>query len=617
MANTVAQLVVDLKAETAQFRSDMSKATKAMTTNTAKMRRSVGALSKSMKGLRAAVGFITKAFLALTAIMGAGAVLRIADDYNVLQERIKSATRATNDYKEVSKGLSDIAKQTGADLKDSVDVFQRLSLGAKDLGKSNKDVLSLVKSVQQLGVISGASGTAMSAGLLQFGQAMSAGVVRAEEFNSIVENLPMLAQKIADGFGVSVGQLRQMVLDGGVLSKDVFEILVSQSKDIEKEFEQMPVSLGRAVNGLKLTMTEYLGIIDRSTGASSVLANVIQSLTEFFTKHKDTIEQVFTAMVNLWKSVGQLLLSFANLAKNLFVLRPLFEKLFSKLGEGSGTLQNVIKFVNWLADAFTKLANKINQAASAIGRFWDKQIGKVMQGFGQVKGLFQNIANFNDNSYQFSIGFDANTNYTDIVNGIKQGNKNVQSSTQSMTNEIEQAVNSLSFGFQSAFQQMAQTGKFEIRGMVNSILSDLARIASRGATGLLTKGISSLMGNLFGGGGGASVTPVLPTSDLTFAANGADARSNQPFIVGEEGPELFMPRSAGSIIPHSQSMAMMGGGSGSVVVNQTFNISTGVQQTVRAEIAQMMPQIEKQTTGAVTKAISRGGTMAKAVGVRS
>jgi hypothetical protein len=99
-------------------------------------------------------------------------------------------------------------------------------------------------------------------------------------------------------------------------------------------------------------------------------------------------------------------------------------------------------------------------------------------------------------------------------------------------------------------------------------------------------------------------------SDLPVGkALGGPVQANTPYLVGERGPELFMPNSGGNIIPNNK----MGGGGSSVVVQQTINVTTGVQQTVRAEIVQLMPQIAQAAKGAVADARLRGGNFSKAM----
>jgi hypothetical protein len=84
-----------------------------------------------------------------------------------------------------------------------------------------------------------------------------------------------------------------------------------------------------------------------------------------------------------------------------------------------------------------------------------------------------------------------------------------------------------------------------------------------------------------------------------------------PTTVGEHGREIFVPQTAGRILSVPQAKAAAGGG-GSVVVNQSINVSTGVQQTVRAEVMGMMPQIAAASKSAVLDAKRRGGGFAGA-----
>ena len=116
---------------------------------------------------------------------------------------------------------------------------------------------------------------------------------------------------------------------------------------------------------------------------------------------------------------------------------------------------------------------------------------------------------------------------------------------------------------------------------------------------------SAVLGRLFGGGTDLSGT------QGSSQTGGSVQNPNMARLVGERGPELFVPNQAGRIIPSSLTPNAMGGG-GSVVVNQSLNFATGIQNTVRAEIISMMPQIQNQTVSAVAEARMRGGKFAKA-----
>ena len=109
----------------------------------------------------------------------------------------------------------------------------------------------------------------------------------------------------------------------------------------------------------------------------------------------------------------------------------------------------------------------------------------------------------------------------------------------------------------------------------------------------------------FGGGGvGGLISSV--GSFLGFA-NGGYTPPNKPYMVGERGAELFVPKTAGNIVPNNE----LGGG---VNVVQNISFSTGVVPTVRAEVLNLLPTIKQETINAVAEQRSRGGEFARTFG---
>jgi hypothetical protein len=142
--------------------------------------------------------------------------------------------------------------------------------------------------------------------------------------------------------------------------------------------------------------------------------------------------------------------------------------------------------------------------------------------------------------------------------------------------------------------------------MATSIINDLIRIMiQQSITGPIAQALG--FSNPFNSGsqfqaGSANFVGPMPA---TGKAIGGSVQSGQQYLVGERGPEMFIPNQSGSIVPNSDM-----GGSG-VVVNQTINVTTGVQQTVRAEIMSLMPQISNAAKAAVADAKLRGGSYGK------
>ena len=203
-----------------------------------------------------------------------------ADEFNTLQQRIKTATAATGDYVNVSARLGEISRDNGAALEASVALFQGLARVRGELRASNEDMLLLTDTVQKLGVIGGSGPAAMQAGLLQFTQAMSAGIVRAEEMNSLLENMPELAVRIARGLGLTPGELRNAVIEGKVLSSEVFAALLRQAPEIAAEFEKIPETLSRAGNALGQSLDAALARLDQSTGFTALLAAGLNNVAD-------------------------------------------------------------------------------------------------------------------------------------------------------------------------------------------------------------------------------------------------------------------------------------------------------------------------------------------------
>jgi hypothetical protein len=150
--------------------------------------------------------------------------------------------------------------------------------------------------------------------------------------------------------------------------------------------------------------------------------------------------------------------------------------------------------------------------------------------------------------------------------------------------------------FGDAFMSMVdgtKKAKDAFRTMAADIIKELYRVfVVKQITGFITNAITSAFPS-FGG------TPM--------KAIGGPVQRGNPYVVGERGPELFVPSRTGSIVPNDK---MAGGGS--VTVNQTINVSTGVQQTVRTEIKSLMPQIAESAKAAVADAKRRGGSYGRA-----
>ena len=182
--------------------------------------------------------------------------------------------------------------------------------------------------------------------------------------------------------------------------------------------------------------------------------------------------------------------------------------------------------------------------------------------------------------------------------------KKIQTAVNEVTGIASRQFDTLSKNIAKAFVT-GQTEGLKFKNILQSLGQDLVKtILDLVIFNQLKEGIG-IIGNKIGDviSGGSTVKKP--------ASTGGAMSGGMPRLVGERGPELFVPNQAGRVIPSSLTPNAMGGG-GSIVVNQSLNFATGIQNTVRAEIISMMPQIQNQTVSAVAEARMRGGKFAKA-----
>lgn len=183
------------------------------------------------------------------------------------------------------EAIGDIAQRTRAPLEATAQLYQRISIAGKDLGASQQQVLRFTENVGLALAQQGGSAEQASGALLQLSQAMAGGVVRAEEFNSLLEGAFPVAQAAAnaiDGAAGSVGKLRQMVVDGEISSREFFDAILSSSEALEASFGTTVPTISQAMSVLSTSFTLFTGQLDTSVGASATLATGIIFLAENF-----------------------------------------------------------------------------------------------------------------------------------------------------------------------------------------------------------------------------------------------------------------------------------------------------------------------------------------------
>ena len=201
-----------------------------------------------------------------------------ADAFNNLSARVKLATGDGAAFQTGFSGVQKIAVETSSALEGTGVLFSRILQSGKEFNLTQGAALGLTRSINQAVQLSGGSAASADAAITQLIQGLQSGVLRGEEFNSVMEQAPRLAQALAAGLGVTTGKLREMAMAGELTSKTVIKSLQSQSAALQTEFSTLPATVGRAITNLQTQWTLFIGQMDSSSGATAYVAEGINKL---------------------------------------------------------------------------------------------------------------------------------------------------------------------------------------------------------------------------------------------------------------------------------------------------------------------------------------------------
>ena len=240
------------------------------------------------------VATATKAIATMAAAFATSQIVKAADAYSMMNARVSRFTDSAESATAVMRSLTNYANAAGAEVGSAVAVFTSLSGALQDVGTSQTDILRLTETLNKLGVIGGSSVDEVSNALRQFAQSMAGGVVRAEEFNSIIENTPEIARAIGAGMNLSMSQLRAAMLNGQLTSEAVLNSLMSQTETVDAQFAKMPRTVSAAMQTMENEFAGFVGVLNNSTGATSTLAGGIDALSGALVTAKDHTNEIIT-----------------------------------------------------------------------------------------------------------------------------------------------------------------------------------------------------------------------------------------------------------------------------------------------------------------------------------
>ncbi len=242
-----------------------------------------------------------------------GELAKLADESKQLDAQLRLATRGFGTFTEGMASVQRIAAETRTSLSSTAGLYGSFARSFKELGRSPEEAAKATEAFAKALTIGGASSEDAANATRQFGQALAGGILRAEEFNSVVEASPRVAKVLADSLGVTIGQLRQMVNDGKVTATALADAFTNAkiTAGVDAEFKTLPKTFDQAGTAIHNAAVTVFGAFDRGGEFSTAIVNFASDGTKSFADLEKAAEDfgadtraIMAGLANVFDPIG-------------------------------------------------------------------------------------------------------------------------------------------------------------------------------------------------------------------------------------------------------------------------------------------------------------------------
>lgn len=186
-------------------------------------------------------------------------IVDLTDSYTNTNARLAMITGSLEEQKALQDDIFAAANRARGQYDDMANAVAKMKMLAGDAFGSNQEAIGFTELLQKSLKVSGAGTSEQQSAFLQLTQAMASGKLQGDEFRSIMENAPMVANAIAKYLDVSKGELKELSSDGAIAAEIIKNAMFDSADDINKKFETMPQTFGDVWNRIKNAGTQAFG----------------------------------------------------------------------------------------------------------------------------------------------------------------------------------------------------------------------------------------------------------------------------------------------------------------------------------------------------------------------
>lgn len=572
----IAKLVARLELQSSQFQAELEKTNRKLLGFQKQSTKSLTGIQRTAQNFsRNVSSSLAAAFSVYVSTRSLQGLVRITDQYTQLRGRLALVTDGTEELTRVQQELFQVAQRTRTEYSGVADLYIKLAQTGKELGASQSQLLAFTEGIGNALTVSGASAQGASGALLQLSQAMAAGTVRAEEYNSINEGAPEILRTVArnmDGMGGSISKLRAAVLAGEVSSREFFEAFLAGAEGLKEQAQAMPVTVGQAFTRLQNNINQAIAgadmspLVDSITDLSEVVSDPafqagLSGVLTFLAKSANLLASVPKGFGVIGKELAQFA---ARITGNMSALDEVEDRLEEINRALKGGLDTPLRFAFTSDEELQRLKSELEKQRDAILEAWGllrneaASPASAKTGPGPAAERQFSPAVFDEAQIAASERVRRMLDVVDKgVRRLHEGTlKDVSSALGDLELDYKEATNELSvFSEEAARNMQDHFAEFlfdpfddGLKGMAKGFLDTIRRMMAEAAAAKIFETLFK-RDRSAGSAGGNALTSFLG-SLFGARADGGPVSAGRPYVVGERGPELFMPGMSGSIVPN-------------------------------------------------------------------
>jgi tape measure domain-containing protein len=604
-----------------------------------RMNRRIGrSLSNTLTGLLPAVG-------------GAALVQefrQITDAATRIENALKVAGLEGEALTVVFDSLFESAQRNFVPLESLAELYRSASLAQEALGASTVELTNFTENVALALRVSGKSAAESRGALIQLSQAIGAGVVRAEEFNAILEGALPIAQAAARGLreaGGDVTRLRRLIIDGKVSSEAFFRAFEAGAPSLAEAVEDAEITSSQALTRLGNELIRQAGNFDKATGASESFVDAVEDVTDVigpFTQFAagmvNRLADITTAFERA-KEESLLLRSIVNAINlpgraieigqqvltnrerlNPAVIASRREEIAVQEDERAfgGTFQPTQQGTVSLEDLPPDRSDNTSRRQERQNAL-EREIQQIRERTAALREETAVLADMGPFQDDYGAALERTRAVRELLTAAERAGIEV-------TPELEEQIGALADGYaaasveaqklaesQDAARQKAEEFASATKDALGGFISDIQRgtdatdalrnALGRVASQLADIALNSLSGG-FGGSSGGGLQSIFSSFFGGARANGGPVSPDKFYKVGERGPELFVPDAPGRIVPNHALPGMASANTGGTV-RLFIEEAPGFAARVRTEAEGVAVQVVRRDgPGIAVKGVS-------------